>query len=126
MRRHVLTDHQWNLIADLFPSNGQPGGQWKDHRPMVEGILWILATGSPWRDLPQRFGPWETVYDRFRRWTREGLWDKILKRLQAKRHADGEIDWELFCIDGTVVRAHKSAAGARKKGGQQQSRTTTL
>lgn len=93
---------------------------------MIDGMLWIAATGAPWRDLPERFGPWESVYGRFREWSRNGLWDKILDRLKAKKHASGEIDWELFCIDGSVVRAHKAAAGARKKGGPQESPMTTL
>lgn len=83
---------------------------------MVDGILYVLATGVPWRDLPERFGPWKTVYDRFWRWSRSGFWDEILEDLQAEKHAEEEIDWDLFCIDGSVVRAHKSAAGARKKG----------
>lgn len=125
MGRYTLSDQQWEQICDLFPANGKRGGQWKDHRRMVNGILWVLGSGAPWRDMPERFGRWGTVYDRFRRWTREGLWDRILDRLQAQRHADGQIDWELFCIDGTVVRAHKAAAGARKKGGLWESRKTT-
>jgi transposase len=124
MRRYALSDSQWEQIANLFPANGRRGGQWKDHRLMVDGILWVQGTGAPWRDLPERFGPWGTVYDRFRRWTREGLWDRILERLQAQRHADGRIDWELFCIDGSIVRAHKAAAGARKKKGRRESRRT--
>lgn len=123
-RRHSLSDEQWKQIEDLFPENGKRGGQWKDHRLIVDGILWILATGAPWRDLPARFGPWQTVYDRFRKWTQSGFWDRILARLQKQRQADGEIDWELLCIDGSVVRAHKSAAGARKKGGLGTSQTT--
>jgi transposase len=125
VRRYALSDEQWQHIADFFPGNGQRGGQWKDHRLMVDGILWVLGTGAPWRDLPERFGPWGTVYDRFRRWTCAGLWDRILDRLQARRHAAGGIDWELFCIDGSIVRAHKAAAGARKKGVPPASRTTT-
>ena len=115
MRRHELSDHQWEQIAHLFPANGKPGGQWKDHRLMLHGILWILATGAGWRDLPERFGPWETVYGRFRLWTRNGLWEQLLQHLQVQRQANGQIDWELFFIDGSVVRAHKAAAGARKK-----------
>ena len=87
---------------------------------MVNGILWALATGAPWRDLPERFGPWQTVYDRFRRWTRQGFWE----RLQVRRQADGRIDWELFFIDGSIVRAHKAAAGAKKKA-RRVSRPTT-
>ena len=114
-KRHALSDQQWDRIKSFFPENGERGNQWKDHRLMVDAILWISKTGAPWRDLPERFGPWETVYDRFRRWTRDGLWDRILKVLQADANREGEIDWELFCIDGSNVRAHKSAAGAQKK-----------
>src|SRR5262245_8165246 len=115
MRRHELSDQQWEQITHLFPCNGKRGGQWKDHRLMLHGILWALATGAAWRDLPERFGPWETVYGRFRQWTRNGLWEQILQHLQVQRQADGRIDWHLFSIDGSVVRAHKAAAGARKK-----------
>jgi len=115
MRRHELSNQQWQQISHLFPQNGQRGGQWKDHRLLLNGILWILATGSAWRDLPERFGPWETVYDRFRKWSRNGLWQRLLEHLQVQRQADGRIDWDLFFIDGSVVRAHKAAAGARKK-----------
>jgi transposase len=93
---------------------------------MFDGILWVLATGAGWRDLPSHFGPWKTVYHRFSTWTKNGLWGRILDLLQARRHAQGEIDWQLFCIDGSVVRAHKAAAGARKKGGLQMSPKTTL
>lgn len=125
MQRYALFDEQWEQIKDEFPENGQPGGQWKDHRLMVDGCLWILHNGGPWRDLPKRFGPWQTVYDRFRLWSRDGTWDRILDRLKARKDQDGEIDWELFCIDGSVVRAHKAAAGARKKGVPRMSPLTT-
>jgi transposase len=113
--RHALSDDQWEAIADLMPSNDGPGRPWSEHRLIINGILWILSTGAPWRDLPERFGPWQTVYDRFRRWVREGVWEQMLERLQARRNGDGEIDWELFFIDGSVVRAHKAAAGAGEK-----------
>ena len=124
MELYGLNDAQWGQIADMFPANGKRGGQWKNHRLMLDGILWVKATGAQWRALPQHFGPWKTVYDRFRKWTRNGLWDAVLERLQARRHAEGQIDWELFCIDGSVVRAHKAAAGARKKGVPRESRRT--
>lgn len=114
-KRHALSDGQWEMIANLMPSNSGPGRPWSEHRLVIDGILWILGTGAPWRDLPMRFGPWQTVYDRFRRWVREGVWERILERLQACRNGQGEIDWELFCIDGSVVRAHKAAAGAGEK-----------
>ena len=115
MRRHALSDEQWERIADMMPRNDGPGRPWSDHRLIIDGTLCIHATGVPRRDLPERFGPWKTVYERFRLWVREGFWDQILDRLQARRHADGEIDWELFFIDGSVVRAHKASAGAAGK-----------
>jgi len=99
----------------LLPENGKPGGQGKDHRPMIDAILWALADGGRWRNLPERFGPWQSVSDRFRTWTRKGLGDRLLRPLQARQMATGAIDWPLFCIDGTVVRAHQAAAGAPKK-----------
>lgn len=117
MPRHRLTDEQWELIKDELPDNrGEPGRDLKDHRPIIDGILWHLATGSPWRDTPSEYGPWQTVYDRFNRWSKDGTWDRILEKLQAELDERGAIDWRLFSIDGSSVRAHKSAAGAGKKG----------
>lgn len=115
MRRHELSDQQGEQITHRFPRNGQRGGQWKDHRLLPHGILGILATGAGWRDLPERFGPWETVYDRFRKGTRNGLGEQVLQHLHVQRQAEGKSDGHLFSIDGSVVRAHKAAAGARKK-----------
>jgi transposase len=79
-----LTDAQWQQIQDLLPANGRPGRRWNDHRMTIEGIRWALAAGGGWRNLPAEFGPWQSVYHRFRRWTRDGLWDKILRRLRAR------------------------------------------
>jgi transposase len=110
-----LSDEQWQKIQDLLPQNGQRGGQWKDHRLMIDAILWALSDGGRWRNVPSEFGPWQSVYDRFRSWTRRGLWDRILRHLQARKMNSGEIDWQLFAIDGTVIRAHQSAAGAPGK-----------
>jgi transposase len=120
-----LSDDQYEQLQDLLPPNGQRGGQWKDHRLMIDGILWALSDGGRWRNLPAEFGPWQSVYDRFRNWAHKGLWDKILRRLQARKMRSGGIDWSLFCIDGTVVRAHLSAAGAAEKKGRSASRKTT-
>jgi len=120
-----LSDDQYEQLQELLPANGRRGGQWKDHRTMLDGILWALSDGGRWRNLPAEFGPWQSAYDRFRRWTRKGLWDKILRRLQARQMHTGGIDFSLFCIDGTVIRAHQSAAGAAKKKGRPASRTTT-
>lgn len=110
-----LSDEQWEQLQDLLPRNGRKGGQYKDHRPVIDAILWALSDGGRWRNIPAEFGPWQSAYDRFRRWTRKGLWDKILRRLQARKMNTDAIDFSLFCIDGTVVRAHQSAAGASKK-----------
>jgi transposase len=112
---YQLTDDQWAKIKDLLPPNGRRGGQWKDHRLMIDGIHYGLSDGGRWRNMPACFGPWQTVYDRFRSWTRRGLWDRILRHLQARMMQSGEIDWELFAIDGTVIRAHQSSAGAPEK-----------
>ena len=74
MRRHELSDAQWESVADLVPDAGrQAGGRWRDHRQVVSGLMWKLATGAQWRDLPERYGPWQTIYERFSRWRREGL-----------------------------------------------------
>jgi transposase len=121
-----LSDAQWEQIRDLLPRNGGRGGQWKDHRVLIDGILHVLSDGGRWRNLPPEFGPWQTVYDRFRKWCRDGLWDRLLDELRARKEAAGEIDFDLFAIDGSSVRAHQSAAGAKKKGARRGSRRTTL
>ena len=118
MRRYELTDEQWKLIEDMFPSSeGRRGRQWKDHRDVMDAILWLLRTGAPWRDLPERHGPWQTVYHRFNRWRREGVFDRILQRLQIRLDGEGKIDWDLWCVDGSSIRASRAAAGGGKKGG---------
>jgi transposase len=117
MARHGLTDEQWALIEDLFPPNGKHAGRpWSDHRRMIDGMLWILVTGAPWRDLAKEFGPWQTVYDRFSLYRMNGMIDRVLDRLKLKRNEQGKIGCELFCIDGTNVRAARAAAGAKKGG----------
>ena len=116
MTRHGLTDDQWEVIADLFPAPAKTGRPPTDRRKVMDGILWILRTGSPWRDLPKdEFGPWETIYGLFDTWNADGLLDKILQRLQAAHVDVGMIDKELWCIDGSIVRAHRCAAGGGKK-----------
>lgn len=116
MTRHRLTDEQWNCIADIFPPPAKTGRPPADRRMIVDGILWIMRTGSPWRDLPEEFGPWGTVWDLFDKWNNDGTLDEILSRLRAMHIDSGEIDEELWCIDGTVVRAARCAAGGGKKG----------
>jgi transposase len=114
-RRHALSDAQWQALEPLLPGNDRRGRPYKDHRLVLDAILWVLATGAPWRDLPREYGPWSTAYNRFRRWRLRGVWDRLLAALQARAEATGDIDWDLFCVDGSVVRAHKAAAGAGKK-----------
>ena len=124
MRRNELSDEQWEWIAELLPPNGRRGGQWTNHRLVLNGMFWILRTGAPWRDLPERYGPWQTTYDRFRRWQREGLFDRILERLQIRLDAEGRIDWDLWCVDGSSIRAGRDAAGGGKRGGPKSPKTT--
>ena len=90
-RRGELTDEAWERIAPLLPENGRRGKQWKEHREAVNGILWRIRTGAPWRDLPSRYGPWQTCYDRFARWRRDGTWDRLLARVQMNSDAAGEV-----------------------------------
>jgi transposase len=114
-RRHELTDEQWARLAPLLPperpATGRPN---HDHRTIINGIVWRLRTGAPWRDLPERYGPWQTVYSRFRRWQQAGIWERILATLTADADAAGELDWVLHVLDSTIVRAHAHAAGAKK------------
>ena len=109
-RRYELTDDGWERIESLLPKQAR-GGRWADHRTVLNGMFWVLNNGAPWRDMPERYGRWETVYGRFRRWTDEGLIDRILKRLHVSLDADGRIDWSGFDVDGSSIRAHVSAAG---------------
>lgn len=127
MARHGLSDQAWQLIEPLFPPEKPPkqGRPWESHRRVVHGILWILRTGAPWRDLnEEEFGPWETVYGRFRRWCREGLWERVVSALQLRLLEDGRIELDLWCVDGSVIRAARCAAGAPKKTSPANQRTT--
>jgi len=90
------------------------GGRWRDHRTVVNGILWKLRTGSSWRDLPERYGPWQTCFDRFNRWRRDGTWDRLLAHAQTKSDALEQIEWEVS-VDDTVMMAHQHATGVRGK-----------
>lgn len=114
IRRHELTDAQWARLEALLPQRAATGRPARDHRTIVNAVLWRLRTGAPWRDLPERYGPWQTVYSRWRRWQRAGVWGRALAALQAEADARGDLDWALHFLDGTTVRAHQSAAGAQK------------
>jgi len=116
MRRHELSDAQWALVSELMPPDGCPGGRWRNHRDVVNGLFWKLNTGVPWRDVPERYGPWQTIYDRFVRWRRDGLFERLLERLPLRLDEQGQIDWDVWCVDGTNIRATQAAAGGRKGG----------
>jgi transposase len=125
-RRYEMTDDGYGRIEDFLPRQ-QRGGKWADHRTVLNGIFWVLNSGAHWRDMPTRYGKWETVYGRYRRWTREGLFDKILERLHVSLDDEGRIDWSVFDVDGSNVRAHRVAAGASetsKKTGRTSRETT--
>jgi transposase len=112
--RGELTDKAWEQIEPLLPSNGRRGAQCKDHRKVIDGILWKLRTGAPWRDLPSRYGPWQTCHECFVRWRRDGTWEKLLTHAQTNSDAVGELEW-VVSVDSSVVRAHQHAAGARRR-----------
>ena len=118
MSRYELTDEEFALLEPFLPPerSGKAGNPYKSHRQVLNGIFWILRSGAPWRDLPERYGAWKTVYDRFLRWSHEGLFQRILDALQAQARKTDKIGFDFSSVDGSTVRAHKSAAGAEKKG----------
>jgi transposase len=116
MRRGELNDEQWKRLEPLLPAQTpQTGRPNLDHRQIINGILWVLRTGAPWRDLPERYGKWSTVASRFYRWRKSGVWERVWAQVQREADQKDEIDWELHLLDGTVVRAHQHAAGAKKR-----------
>lgn len=123
-RRHEIADEGWALVAALMPPEPpRGGGRWRSHRQVFNGMLWKLGTGAQWRDLPGRYGPWQTVYDRFVRWRRDGTFDRILDRLRLRLDEEGRIDLGTWCVDGTTIRASRSAAGGGRA--RRASRRTT-
>ena len=104
------------MIEPWLPkSKAKTGRPRSDLRQMLNGLMWILTAGTPWRDLPERFGPWQTVYGYFKTWRAGGVFDLILDALHVQLDKDGKIDWDLWCIDGTSIRGTRAAAGAEKK-----------
>lgn len=113
--RRVLTDQMWERLEPLLPDRTpRQGGRWRDHRDVVEAIIWRFRTGSPWRDLPDGFPAWQTVWWRFDRWSKDGTWDRVLTELQGQSQAAGELEW-VVSVDSTIARAHQHAAGARHR-----------
>ncbi|MFG2408298.1 IS5 family transposase [Streptomyces brevispora] len=115
MGRGDLTNTEWARLEPHLPVSGQRGGRWTGHREAINGILFRVRTGIPWRDLPARFGSWKTVYERHRRWSADGTWDRILCAVQADADLAGRIDWSMVGVDSTSCRAHQHSAGARKR-----------
>lgn len=113
----VLSDEFWAIVEPLLPSSqGRRGRPWADHRQVMEGICWRYRTGSPWRDVPQEFGPWQTVWKRHFLWSTDGTYQQIMDAVQEAGLLDeaaGEDVERLLAADSTVVRAHQHAAGAR-------------
>ena len=108
MDRMVLRDDQWERIAPLVPGKvGDPGRSGADNRLFVEAVLWIVRVGAPWRDLPKDFGNWNSVFQRFRRWVRSGVFDQLFGALST------DADFEYVIVDGTIVRVHQHGSGAR-------------
>jgi transposase len=107
--RHAISDENWERIRDLLPGKaGDPGVTAKDNRLFIDAVLWIAKTGAPWRDLPERFGNFNSVWRRFDRWAKKGRWQKLFEHFQ-----DEDLEW--LILDSTIIRAHPHAAGAKKK-----------
>ena len=107
--RHAISDGDFARIKDLLPGRaGTPGATARDNRLFIDAVLWVAKTGAPWRDLPERFGNWNSTWRRFDRWARSGAWREVFEALQ-----DPDLEW--LVLDSTVVRAHPHAAGAKKK-----------
>ncbi|NMO13891.1 IS5 family transposase [Pyxidicoccus fallax] len=117
MMRYELNERQWRALEPLLPHQGR-GGAWKDHRTILKGILWRLHTGAPWRDLPSRYGPWQTVYSRFVRWRKDGTWLRPMRTLQTQLTRRDELDQEVLFVDSSVECGSRAAAGGGKKAAQ--------
>ncbi|MFI1369210.1 IS5 family transposase [Streptomyces griseochromogenes] len=114
MGRGDLSNAEWFRLKPHLPKSGRRGGRWVSHRRIINGVLYRQRTGAPWRDLPARFGPWKTVYERHRRWSADGTWDRVFAAILADADAEGRIDWSMVSVDSTSCRAHQHAAGARR------------
>jgi len=104
------------LIKGSFPDSRRHGHPWRDHRQVLNGILRALFSGAPWRDMPEWYGPWQTGYDRYVRWRRDGTWERILRAPQLKANEQGLLDWSQRNVDSTSIRASRHAAGGGKRG----------
>jgi len=110
LRRYELTDQEWNRIVEFLPpeNSGKRGRPSKDNRTILNAMVWIARSGAPWRDLPERYGSWETVYSRFRKWIEDGTLERIFQELSM------EADLNELSMDASIVQAHQHSAGAKK------------
>ena len=119
-RRHALTDEQWERIQDLLPGKvGDPGRSGKDNRLFVDAVLYVAKTGVPWRDLPERFGHWNSVWRRFDRWCENGIWKAVAREL-------GELDLEELQLDSTSIKVHLAAVGDRREANEKKKTRTAV
>lgn len=117
MRKPAISDESWEWLEPLLPDRTpRRGGRWRDHREVLEAIAWRYRTGSPWRDLPEEFGPWQSVYDRHVRWSRDGTYDRIFAAAHTAADAAGDLDW-LVAADSSLMRVHQHGATARRHSG---------
>jgi transposase len=108
LNRLILSDDQWERVAPHLPGKvGDPGRSGADNRKFLEAVLWVARVGGPWRDLPQAFGNWNSVFQRFRRWALKGVFERLFNVLS------GDPDFEYALIDGTIVRVHQHGTGAK-------------
>ncbi|MEA5673493.1 IS5 family transposase [Pseudomonas sp. MH2] len=114
-KRYEISDEAWDVVSDLFIETRRRGRPRVSDRLMLDGVLWVLCSGAAWRDMPERFGPWSTVYQRFRDWRNDGTFDRMFKRLHLKLNEQGLIDLQTWMIDSTAVRATRASSGAKKK-----------
>lgn len=117
MARYDVPDEAWALISSMLPperNNVKGGRSYLEHRPVMNGIFWVLCSGAPWRDLPERYGNWKTIYNRFNRWSKSGIINSIFNKLLHVLDERKLIDWDAIALDVSNIRALKSVAGAKK------------
>ena len=115
LRDGVISDDLWDVLKPVMPQDaGRPGRPWNDHRTTLEGIAWRFRPGSPWRDLPDAFGPYQSVWQRHRLWSTDGTYQRMFAVVGEQAGLDPEEMEPILSIDSTVVRAHQHAAGARR------------
>jgi transposase len=124
IRRYELSDVEWECLSPHLPAVMTGGRPRVDDRRVLNGIVWKVRSGAPWRDVPPRYGSWQSVYTRFRRWALDGTFTRMLAGIQTRQDAAGDVDW-LVSVDSTIVRAHQHAAAGKGGGGKRTNRRIT-